>query len=201
MFVCLKECKDTCFNPAFSNVLINHLLYTDGLNGFPSSLSITLSDEDHFSANIDFLSSRFEYSYSKLEGTHTSSLDIRLTSIIAGVKVGFNHFFVGAGIDKGAAEMEAIFKANGLVYDQTSTPAAFFAMFGFFFAMILTVFFIRSFALSIKTKKIAIFVVVLGILLSISNERFIFELTYYIFFAYGCMPKSSFESYNKLELN
>lgn len=151
--------------------------------------------------NIDFLSSRFEYSYSKLEGTHTSSLDVRLTSIIAGVKVGLNHFLIGAGIDKGAIEMEEVFTANGLIYDQTSTPAAFFAMFGFFFAMLLTVLYMRSFALSIKTKNLAIIVVILGILLSINNERLIFELTYYIFFVYGCMPKSSFKSNNKLKLN
>lgn len=97
--------------------------------------------------------------------------------------------------------MEEVFTANGLIYDQTSTPAAFFAMFGFFFAMLLTVFYMRSFALSIKTKNLAIIVVILGILLSINNERLIFELTYYIFFVYGCMPKSSFKSNNKLKLN
>jgi hypothetical protein len=112
---------------------------------------------------------------------------VRSYSIIAGLKVFLKNPIIGLGISKASTAMSQLFASQGLIYDQTSTTSAFLAMFGLLTAMLFTIPYFRLFKNSLG-DKISYFSVILvlgGIFFSINNERFIYELTYYIFVVYG----------------
>lgn len=137
--------------------------------------------------NSSFMRRGLQYASSKLNGTYTTSLSVRLFSLLAGLKAGLRNPLLGVGITCATDVMANLFQKKGLVYNHTSTTMAFFAMFGFPFLLLVTIPYFKCFCVAIKRKASlgVCWIIIVAILISINNERFIYELTYYLFVIYG----------------
>ncbi len=136
--------------------------------------------------NIPFFKDGMLYSYRKLIGISTTSLRIRLYSIVSGIIVFFENPLLGKGFKYATEKMETLYLMNGYKYNQTSTISSMLAMFGLPFTLIMTIPFLRFFTfVKRNTITLGFFCILCGIILSINNERFIFNYTYYLFVVYG----------------
>lgn len=127
------------------------------------------------------------YTIAKLTGASTNSRGIRLDGILVGLKYFAEKPFFGYGCTKAITYMsnDLMLKYGGS--DQTSTITGYLAMFGLFTTFLLVWSFFDC-LVNCCGKKISFlskFFIFAGLMMTLNNERFIWELTYYIFVIYG----------------
>lgn len=125
------------------------------------------------------------YTIGKLNGTVSNSMSVRVQSIFAGFKCFLDNPLFGSGYTKATNNMVSILTEYG--YHPTSTVSSLLAMFGLPFTLLFVIPFIGCFFMNnIKNKlnPISSAFIVLGLLMSINNERYMWELTYNIFVVY-----------------
>lgn len=146
----------------------------------------------------DFL---YNYTLAKLNGTSTNSRSIRLDGILVGLKYFMDNPFFGNGCTNAIASMSSdmISKYGGA--DQTSTISGFLAMFGIFATIPLVYYFFKCLMTKyyIKPSTISLVFIFAGLMMTVNNERFIWELTYYIFVVYGVSKSEKSKMVNKLD--
>ncbi len=136
--------------------------------------------------SIESLRNRIlDYTVLKLTGAKTNSLEIRISGIMAGIKCFLNSPIWGNGFTKGTEIMRQIMFADGFEYHQTSTTTGFLAFFGLPLALLFTIPYVRAFIPSKKISRLAVLILIFGILFTINNERYVWDLPYYIFVMYG----------------
>lgn len=128
-----------------------------------------------------------DYAIAKLDGSSTYSRNIRLVGITVGLKYFIKSPILGNGCTNAIYLMSKDLSSQFGITDQTSTISGFLAMFGVFTAMLfilpyLSIFISKNSAKVSAISKVLIFA---GIMMSLNNERLIWELTYYIFVIYG----------------
>ena len=140
------------------------------------------------------------YTLAKLNGSSTNSRSIRLDGMLVGWKYFLEKPFFGLGCT------DAISKMSGDLFlkygggDQTSTVFGYLAMFGIFTTILLVGYFLKCLLgkHSSKPSLLSCLFIFAGLMMTINNERFIWELTYYIFVIYGVMPSRKSKTTNNI---
>ena len=131
---------------------------------------------------IPTLRSGIIYAFNKA----TSSLDVRTFGFTSGFIVFVQNPIFGAGYSGATSAMNDLYNLNGLTYNQTSTTFSSLAMFGFGFTLVITFGFLKFFyVVNVNLKKIVLFIILIAMFISMNNERFIFNFTFYTFCLYG----------------
>lgn len=130
------------------------------------------------------VSSGVHYAILKLTGQVSTSQEGRLAGVQAGLEVFKHNPLFGTGFKKASSIMVDIMTSEADTASQTSTITAFLAFFGLPFTMLVTIPYFKA----LIPKRLNLFskmFLFIGIMLSINNERYVWELTYYIFVLYG----------------
>lgn len=129
----------------------------------------------------------YRYTLAKLNGTSTNSRSIRLDGILVGLKYFMDKPLFGNGCTNAIANMSRDLTTKYGGADQTSTITGFLAMFGIFTTIPLVYYFFKCLMMkyAIKPSIVSMLFIFAGLMMTVNNERFIWEHPYYIFVVYG----------------